>query len=69
MASRATYQNICPEVTGKPWSIMSPNAESPGVLCRPMPKAEGDITLQGFPVTEGQIFWYCRPRRHVIYVI
>jgi hypothetical protein len=31
--------------------------ENPGVLCHPMPKADGDITLQGFPVTEGKIFW------------
>lgn len=40
MVLRATYRNSCPEVT-----------ENPGVLCRPMPKAEGDITLKGFPVT------------------
>jgi hypothetical protein len=23
-----------------------------------MPNAEGEITLQGFPVTKGKIFWY-----------
>ena len=38
-------------------------------LCHPMPKAEGDITCQGLSVIEGQIFWYSRPRRHVIYVM
>lgn len=27
MASRATYQNICSEVTRKPWSVMWPDAE------------------------------------------
>ena len=27
MASRVTYQNISPEVTRKPWSVMSPDAE------------------------------------------
>lgn len=39
--------------------------KSPGVLCRPMPKAEGFITFQIFPVIKWQIFWYCRSRRHV----
>ena len=43
--------------------------ESPGVFCHQMPKAEGDITRQGFRVTEGLIFWYSRQRRHVIYVM
>ena len=55
MASRVTYQNISPEVTRK-W-------------CHPMPKTEGDIMRQGFRVTEGLIFWYSHPRRHVIYVM
>ena len=43
--------------------------ESPGALCHPMSTAEGDITRQGFRVTEGLIFWYSRPRRHMIYVM
>ena len=43
--------------------------ESPGALCHPMPKASGDVTRQGFRVAEGLIFWYSRPRRHVIYVM
>lgn len=25
--SRATYQNICPKVTGKPWSVLSPSPD------------------------------------------
>uniref|UniRef100_K1PUZ4 Uncharacterized protein n=1 Tax=Magallana gigas TaxID=29159 RepID=K1PUZ4_MAGGI len=39
MASSATYQNICPEVTGKPRNAMSPDAEgrgrhnTPGLSC------------------------------------
>ena len=69
MASRVTYQNISPEVRRKPLHIMSPDAESPGMLCHPIPKAEGDITHQGFCVIEGLIFWYSRPRRLVIYVM
>jgi hypothetical protein len=40
MTSRVIYQNIFPEVAGKPWSVMLPDAE--------------DITLQGFPVTRGK---------------
>ena len=43
--------------------------ESPCALCHPMPKVEGDITRQGFRETEGLIFLYSRPRRHVIYVM
>ena len=43
--------------------------ESPCAFCHPMPKAEGDITRQGFHVTEVAIFWYSRPRRHVIYIM
>lgn len=35
----------------KPWN-----------LCCPMPKAEGDITFQGFPFTEEQIL-YCHQRK------
>lgn len=54
MTSRATYQNIWPEETGKPWSVMLPDAEG-----------RGRHNLPGFPVTEGQISWYCRPRRHM----
>ena len=27
MASRVTYQNISPEVTRKPWRVMSPDAD------------------------------------------
>jgi predicted RNase H-like HicB family nuclease len=27
MTSRAIYQNIFPEVAGKPWRVMSPDAE------------------------------------------
>jgi hypothetical protein len=46
MTSRVIYQNIFPQVTGKPWSVMSPDAEG-----------RGDITLQGFLVTKGKIFW------------
>ena len=69
MASRVTYQNISPEVRRKPWHILSPDAESPGTLCHPIPKAEGDITRQDFRVIEGLIFWYSRPRRPVIYVM
>ena len=54
----------------KSWHVMSLDAdESPGGLCHPMPKAEGDVTHQGFRVTEGLIFWYSRTRRHVIYVM
>jgi hypothetical protein len=30
MTSRAIYQNIFHEVTGKPWSVMSPDAEGEG---------------------------------------
>ena len=30
MASRVTYQNISPEVTRKPWRVMSPDAEGRG---------------------------------------
>lgn len=45
-----------------------PQGDRKGLLCCSMPKAEGKITLQGFPVTEGQIFWYCHPRRHVLNV-
>lgn len=30
MASGATYQYICPEVTVKPWSVMSPDVEGRG---------------------------------------
>ena len=30
MASRVTYQNIIPEVTQKPWHVMSPDAEGRG---------------------------------------
>ena len=39
MASRVTYQNISPEVTRKPWHVMSPNTKgkgwhyAPGLLC------------------------------------
>ena len=29
----------------------------------------GDITGKGFRVNKGLIFWYSRPRRHVIYVM
>lgn len=36
MASRAKYHNFCPDVTGKPSSVM--------------PKAEGDIIFQGILV-------------------
>lgn len=32
MASMATYQNVCPEVTQRPWSVMSPNAEGQEVM-------------------------------------
>jgi hypothetical protein len=39
--------------------IFSPRwHENPRVLCHPLPSALGDITLQGFPVTSGKIFWY-----------
>ena len=34
--------------------------QKPWQLCHPMPK--------GFRVTEGLMFWYIHPRRHVIYV-
>ena len=27
MASRVTYRNVSPEVTRKPWRVMSPDAE------------------------------------------
>ena len=30
MASRVTYQNISPEVTRKPWRVMSPDADAEG---------------------------------------
>jgi hypothetical protein len=30
MTWRAIYQNIFPEVTGKPWRVMSPDAEGRG---------------------------------------
>lgn len=30
MVSRSTYLNICPEVTGKPWKVMSPDTEDRG---------------------------------------
>ena len=30
MASRETYQNISPEMTRKPWLVMSPDAEGRG---------------------------------------
>ena len=39
MASRVTYQNISPEVTRKPWRVMSPSAfgigwhNAPGLSC------------------------------------
>jgi hypothetical protein len=43
---------------GRYTRIFSPRwRESPGVLCHPIPKAEGDITLQGFHVTEGKKVW------------
>ena len=32
MASRVTYQNISPEVTRKPWRVMSPNADLSDVM-------------------------------------
>lgn len=57
MDSRVTYQNINPEVTQKLWRIMSPNAEGRWLDNAP-----------GFRVTDGFIFWYSRPRRHVIHV-
>ena len=57
MALRVTYLNISPKVTQKPWCVMSPSS------------AEGDISLQGFPFTEGLIFWYSCPRKHVIYAM
>jgi hypothetical protein len=35
-----------------------PRGDRKALECyHPMPKAEDDITLQGFPVTEGKIFW------------
>ena len=58
MASRVAYQNISPEVTRRP---------SPCALYM-SPDAEG-MARQGFRVAEGLIFWYSRPRRHVIYVM
>lgn len=39
MASKATYQNMCPELRGKPWSVMSPSVfgigqqNTPGLPC------------------------------------
>lgn len=34
MDSRATHQNICPEVTGKDCSVMAPDAETEfEILC------------------------------------
>jgi hypothetical protein len=30
MTSRAIYQNISPEVAGKPWRVISPDAEGRG---------------------------------------
>jgi hypothetical protein len=50
MTLRTIYQNIFPEVTEKPWSVMSPDAE--GYNPNPNP----DITLKGFHVTEAKIF-------------
>jgi hypothetical protein len=32
MTLRAIYQNIFPEVTGKPWSVMSPDAKGENIL-------------------------------------
>lgn len=46
MASRATYQNTCPEVTEKPWSAMSPDAEGRGRHNTPGPSCHrGTNTL------------------------
>ena len=36
LASRVTYQNISPEVTRKPWRVMSPDSEGRGWQCGDM---------------------------------
>lgn len=43
--------------------IFSPSDIKPWNLCCPMPKAEGDITLQGFPFTEEQILYCCQRKQ------
>ena len=60
IVSRVTFQNISPSLTRKPWRVMSSNA-----------KGKGWHNALEFRVTdrEGLIFWFNRPRRHMIYVI
>ena len=41
MASRVTNQNINPEVTRKPWPLMSPDADTKALARVMSPDAEG----------------------------
>lgn len=45
------------------------DGDIPKSLCRPILKAEGNITFRWLSVNEGHVFWYCYRRKHVIYVL
>ena len=48
---------------------MAPRAIYQNICPHRDTSASVGITIQGFRVTEGQIFWYSRPRKHEIYTM